>query len=292
MAYNNPRQLLKLIQLLDDERNDLFIHIDKNADFPMNLLSTDACRWAGLYIVDRLPVLWAHYSQVAVELRLLECATARRTYRYYHLLSGMDLPLKTQDQIHSFFDKQDCEFISIVPHETPYNLKHVRATWPLLGFRRYRSSKAMKLISELYAELQLRTGRNRQKKVNTEQWHFFDGWQWFSITDAFARYVLELKPIIEKVFCKSKAPDELFLQTIVYQSPFKDKIADPTDLARSSMRFIDWKRGTPYTFQAEDFETLIHSPYMFARKFDERTDEKIIDRIYSYLIRGVETNDQ
>lgn len=43
------------------------------------------------------------YSQVRAELILLSEAT--KTYhRYYHLLSGVDFPLKSQDYIHEFFD--------------------------------------------------------------------------------------------------------------------------------------------------------------------------------------------
>ena len=40
MAYNNPEQLIKLIKLLDDSRNDIFVHIDKDADFPMGVFDS------------------------------------------------------------------------------------------------------------------------------------------------------------------------------------------------------------------------------------------------------------
>ena len=43
-------------------------------------------------------------TQIQAELGLLTCATDRREYAYYHLLSGMDLPLKSQTDIHSFFE--------------------------------------------------------------------------------------------------------------------------------------------------------------------------------------------
>ena len=46
------------------------------------------------------------------------------------------------------------------------------------------------------------------------------------------------------------------------------------------MRCIDWKRGEPYTFQKDDFDELMSSNMLFARKFSCKTDKKIVDMIY------------
>lgn len=42
---------------------------------------------------------------VKAELLLLETASMKGPYDYYHLLSGVDLPIKSQDYIHHFFEK-------------------------------------------------------------------------------------------------------------------------------------------------------------------------------------------
>ena len=47
--------------------------------------------------------------------------------------------------------------------------------------------------------------------------------------------------------------------------------------------YIDWKRGNPYIFKNKDFDDLINSNLLWARKFDERIDNQIIQRIYEYL---------
>ena len=52
------------------------------------------------------------YSQIKTELALFTKAYDKGPYLYYHLLSGVDLPLKSQNTIHSFFNKhQGKEFI-------------------------------------------------------------------------------------------------------------------------------------------------------------------------------------
>ena len=54
---------------------------------------------------------------------------------------------------------------------------------------------------------------------------------------------------------------------------------------QSIMRNIDWNRGMPYTWREEDFEELINSNYLFARKFDETVDSTIIELISDYILK-------
>lgn len=103
IAHNNFYILKKLIALIDDERNDIYIHIDKKTknfkkdDF-MNI-----CKKSQVYFIKRISVYWGDYSQVQCELNLLKAAI-KGNYQYYHLISGVDLPIKSQDYIHDFFD--------------------------------------------------------------------------------------------------------------------------------------------------------------------------------------------
>ncbi len=58
MAHSRPNQLKKLIGLLDDERNDIYVHIDKNAKmFPVDEFD-NICKKSHLTIIERIPVLW------------------------------------------------------------------------------------------------------------------------------------------------------------------------------------------------------------------------------------------
>ena len=50
------------------------------------------------------------------------------------------------------------------------------------------------------------------------------------------------------------------------------------------MRKIDWERGNPYVWHEKDYDELINSEYLFARKFDENVDKNIIDKIYGKLV--------
>lgn len=279
MAYNSPNQLKKLINLLDDERNDIFLHIDADSDFPIDdfLNITEKSK---IYFVDRISVKWAHYSQIQAELNLLKAATQNANYHYYHLLSGMDLPLKTQDEIHDFFKECNDEFIATVPFEGQYQIDHVKYFYPLLRFKVFRKSLLLKAINELCVWFQKVLRINNIKDFC--DMHFYDGWNWFSITDKFARYVIDNENKIEKIFRYAKAPDEMVLQTLAMNSEFKEKIHCTKDLKYGCMRFIDWQRGQPYVWQEGDFDELMNSPYLFARKFQ---DDTVFDMIYKSILK-------
>ena len=51
------------------------------------------------------------------------------------------------------------------------------------------------------------------------------------------------------------------------------------------MRYIDWDRGKPYTFTEEDFDEVINSECMFARKFDYCSHSKLCTDIFDYLMQ-------
>ena len=72
IAHNNFAQLQTLISLLDDERNDIYLHIDKKATtFTPDMVHTNhSC----LFLTDRLSVSWGGESLIQCELLLLRAA--------------------------------------------------------------------------------------------------------------------------------------------------------------------------------------------------------------------------
>lgn len=106
LAHNEFQILKILLSMLDDGRNDIYLHIDKKV--VLGPLEQDLFRLAKarLFVLEqRLDVRWGDISVVKAELLLLETASMKGPYDYYHLLSGVDLPIKSQDYIHHFFEK-------------------------------------------------------------------------------------------------------------------------------------------------------------------------------------------
>ena len=53
LAHKNFTQLRKLVELLDDSRNDIFIHVDKKARFNPDEWK-DACKYSSLSFIEPL----------------------------------------------------------------------------------------------------------------------------------------------------------------------------------------------------------------------------------------------
>lgn len=68
-------------------------------------------------------------------------------------------------------------------------------------------------------------------------------------------------------------------------SPFKDNIyyEQLDGDYHAIMRKIDWNRGKPYVWLIQDYDELINSEFLFARKFSVAVDESIVDKIFEKL---------
>lgn len=96
------------------------------------------------------------------------------------------------------------------------------------------------------------------------------GPQWFSISDSLCEHLLGREKVILERFRHTFCPDEIFLQTEVVNSCFKDRMFDSADQFRSCMREIDWERGNPYVWRDGDTAELKRSDRLFARKFSAK----------------------
>lgn len=281
MVHGNWSVFKKCLLLIDDIRNDIFIHVDLKAkDFKESEI-VSLIKKSKVYFINRVSVKWAAFSQVQVTIDLLKNSMENGKYCYFHLLSGADLPLKTQDQIYEFFQKHEGkEFIGIVPKQSDYTVKRFKYYHPLVNCDNYRTSKTLKAFTTIFEKIQKMCGVNR---LRGKEIYLVDGWTWFSITHKFANYIIDNYDYIEKIFSSGIAADEVFVQTMAYNSDFKENIYDLNNLRNGSMRLIDWKRGRPYTFKKGDYMELIESPYLFARKFDEKIDVEIVNMIFKEI---------
>lgn len=286
LAHKNFGQLRKLIELLDDSRNDIYVHVDAHRRRFNPDDWRDVCHFSKLvFLPDRIKVHWGGVSIMRSEIRLLKCATSSGHYDYYHLLSGMDLPIKSQDYIHEFFDShKGKEFINLweLKDETLYRFRYFTL------FPEGEHPFYTRYLNYFFKALQVAVGYRMNRDID-----FYFGAQWFSITDNLARYIVEKEPWLENVFHRTSICDEVFLPTLVCNSHFRDNlfvktpVKIQTEVNLSNMRFIDWSRGEsvrhPCTFRAADMELLESVEQLWARKFDENIDSQIIDMIYAKL---------
>ena len=277
LAHNEFGLLQQLLGALDDPRNDIYVHIDKKVKEMPDLHT----RKAGLTLLDRrIDIRWASLQMVEAEFALFETASAKGPYQYYHLLSGVDLPLKSQDYIHDFFDRHDGkEFIGFTLTRMTPELVRRTQRWHLFPRHFSQTKNGYSAPRAAFIRLQELLGIKRNRQVE-----FMKGSQWVSITERMVRYLLSQRHWVMKTFSHTFAPDECVLQTLAARSPFMTDLYDTSDDAKGCMRAIGWRPnpdGSGWTLNdwcAADYETLASSPALFARKFNGR-DEAFIGRI-------------
>lgn len=282
IAHNNWNILKLLIKALDREENDFFVHIDAKVKNFDKSQYENLVKHSKIYFIERKSVLWADYSQVEVSLDLLKFSNSKLKYSYYHLLSGVDMPIKSSQYIYDFFEKSKKEYVGIVSKNLYYAVRRVKYYHYLVKFNSFRNHKSLKGMDRLIELVQRVFGVNRLRNNDIV---ICDGWQWFSITNDFCEFILSKSKYIKNTFDYTIAPDELVFQTLLYNSKFIENVAVYGNLLDGTMRYIDWNRGTPYVWgqDNEDFKTLINSPYLFARKFDENVNMDLVNDIYKYV---------
>ena len=275
MAHNKFDQLAVLIGLLDDERNDIYLHIDKKAkDFDRGSIKT---KYSNLYFVKPMSVIWGGDSMIKCEQRLFESA-GKKHYSYYHLLSGVDLPIKTQDEIHAFFKEHEGQnFIDLDEKALSNRSFTRRVDWyhlfqTVVGRSYDRFKCHLRGLQERLISCQMKLKMKRKEIIP-----LYKGANWFSITDELMQYAISQKKLIKKQFYCSHCADEVFLQSVAMVSPYRDTVTG------RCLREIDWTRGGPYTFRVEDVPALMTSENLFARKFDIDLDREAIEIIAEKL---------
>lgn len=281
MAHNQPILLKKLLCALDNNRVDIFLHIDKKSNLYIedfkNILTKSQ-----LFFVNRKSVSWGGFSQIDITLDLLELATRNDKYDYIHFISGVDIPLKKQEEILEFFDKyQGEEFISCKPSDRSDRIQYY------YFFQNMKQSSLIKVLNRLSLAIQKRLHVDRLKKNNLD---IGLGSAWFDITDQCAQYVLTKRKLIRKMFNYGNCADEMFIQTIVLNSPFRTKIhrhfsnkngdKKLEQIYLNVLRHIVFNGAHPTLKTMSDKENLIVTDCLFARKFDYDQYPEIVDFLY------------
>lgn len=241
LAHDNPKVLSFLLSQLDDERNDIYIHLDLKSDLNPNAFHTNKSK---LTFIERTKLYWGDYSQTNATLRLLETASSVSQYQYYHLLSGTTLCTKSMNEIHNFYNNTNLEYFHINVGTFRSIQNRCKYYYPFINTNSFRKSKLVKGLSITLGKLQTIIGFNRLRK--SPLYPIYNGMEWFSITDDFVRYILGKEELIKKTFTKTLASEEVFIQTLAMHSSFRNRVYGYNgndDFIDASKTYQFWENG-------------------------------------------------
>ena len=245
---------------------DLFVHIDKKS-----ALKIDS--FENVKVYKKIKVYHGGFSQIVTTLFLMEEAI-KNNYDRYIFISAQDIPLKNNFEIKDFFENNDREYLSyenIRNNEGLYKEMSFRLNAYNFGFwyRKLLSRKIREIISKI-------PFIKRQTPEN-----IYYGSSWWNLTKNAISYILkfvvENKNYLER-FKYTWGSDEFFFQSILMQSELKNNCEN------NCLRYLIWQGGVPIVFKLKDYDNFIRGGVnLFARKFDEKIDNDIIDKLYKKI---------
>lgn len=286
IAHDQEELLQLLVKALDNKMNDIFIHIDKDSIINLDGVK-DVVNDSNVYFISRQKVSWGGFSLVTVEMLLLKEAVSKGPYSYYHLLSGVDLPLKKIEEINQFYDQnQGKQFINVrSPKEfKKYYYQRIAYKMP---FKEHWGKKIniYKVADKALVEIQKLLGL---KNKNLLEENFCFGSQWWDITDDLARYILDNSKYIEKTYKYSSCADEVFVQSLILNTKYwKDLYVPKFDnQMRGNMRWITIPNGksSPITINEAVLEEANNSGMLWARKFDYKNSQGSIEKLIGMIL--------
>lgn len=278
MAHHKFDVLKLLLEDLDDERNNIFLHIDRKVkDFDEKDIRS-VVKKSTLILIKRIPIFWGDYSQIQCELNLLSAATKYMYHDYYHLLVGVEFPLKSQDKIHHFFEENkgyefigfdnECNFIDRIKYYY-FCKKYTRTE------HKTKLESILNFWGDYLLDMQKKIGVNRVKNHEKEYRKGYANW---SITHELACYILSKQKEIKRRYHHTMCADEVFIHTLVYHSKFYDKVFDKENEYNSAMRYTTWEDAHNQLHMA-DLPMLLQLNKLFARKFDDKQAVEIIEQL-------------
>ena len=278
MAHNQWDVLEQLLYVLDDSRNDIYLHIDKKASPPKNL--STLITHSNLYFVKQHNIVWGGTQMMQCTISMLEYA-AKQIYTHYHFISGTDFPIKSQDYIHNFFDNHPqqqfigVDWAGIESGKFLDRMQYFHFLINIIG-KRERTSvlyRVLGRIEDCMLTLQHKAG------INRISYNMYKGSSWFSISSDLVAIIITHKNEILKRYRFGANTDEIWLQTFAMEHI-------PEQIASSNLRYIKWIQGnpSPEIITMADYNELLQSDMLFTRKVDWNKDKDVILKLKSHIL--------
>jgi len=273
LAHKNVWQLEKLVERLSLDF-DIYIHADEKWDLNTGLFE----KYKNVFFVKRHSVNWGSYIQILATIELFK-ASSLNDYDYYLLISGHDLPIKSNLYLKDFISKnRDTSFVNseLLP----------KKAWAGQGggfdrlnyyfgidFKNNLPGILKRKALSFTQRMQLKYGIKRKLYPIK----YYGGWNWVNLNRAAMEYALRFlkeNPAFQRSFKYTYCADEIWLQSILLNSSL--------NISNNNLRYTTWEEHAshPKTLVTEDFDALKESDDLFARKFDADLDKEVISMVY------------
>lgn len=274
LTHNEFDVLTKLVSVLDDEKNGIFIHYDKR----VKTLATFCTNLSPCVILkNRIHGYWGDFSLVKMELELLKCAFTKGDYDLFHIISGVHYPLTPMSELHRIYEAENkCLFQQLHTDEEEVAVRMGKYHFFNKMMMAYQFGSLGYKVGRLLWNCTLKIQKTLKIQRN-EGVRFYKSSQWCTLTRTAVDYILSKEQEIKKRYSNTFCPDEYVLLSELMNSPLKEQIAFKENILKQ-----DWISTHPKVYKMEDFDELMTSGCLYARKFS-RESLDLLARIEDYL---------
>jgi hypothetical protein len=293
VAHDDPDHLIRLIERLSADGAEFFVHIDKKAPAELFRRVAAAFRHAPhVHLVPRHRVTWGRFSQVQATLEgIAEIVRRGFACDFGILLTGQDYPIQSNAQIFDYLAERTGQ--SFLDYEQLPSARrwlnengglnrveywHFRVGDLSLEFPRPfpTHTAAGRIAARAWAGLCRVFPRKRTLPHGLVP---FGGSAYWCLTGPCLRYVHDFSRRhrnVTRFFRYVDNPDEVFFQTIVMNSAYRHAVIN------DNLRYVAWPKlpaAHPEILREDDFERIVTSGKLFARKFDPAHSARLLEMI-------------
>ena len=258
MAHNQFLTLKELVSVLDDSRNDIYVHFDRK----VKTLPTLETRHSRLVILDeRVDVVWGDVSQIQAEYDLYRAAFEPGKYSYYHLISGVHFPLMSNDDLHQWFDA--CHGACIL-REVPLPEEEIQMRFGRYHFFLKHLISRNRFVNKAY-HLGWQGALKLQKVLGIRRdTSFIKGKasQWCSLNEEAVSLLLTQEKTALERFRRTFCCDEFFVRSVIEDTGIPI-------LFDNRICHVEFVNTTPKQFTEADYPMLAASGALFFRKMND-----------------------
>jgi Core-2/I-Branching enzyme len=268
LAHNDPAQLARLAASLFQPDADIYVHIDLKTPIEPFIKICEGKHI--VFIKNRVKVTWGGFSIVEATVNSFsEILQTKIPYSHVNLLSGQDYPVQPIESFHNFLNSNtNISFMHTLRVYDEWQEAIPRLhRYHLTDFHFKGKHFAERIVNVLIPNRKfikniIPVGRS----------------QWFTIALPHLQYIvnyINTNAQFVNFFKLTWAPDELFFQTILYNSEFREHMVN------NNLRYIDWSAGgaSPKVLTMEDYHAIEASGKYFARKFNPEKSRELLETL-------------
>lgn len=273
IAYMDPEQMAVLCRRLSISA-DVYVHINASVDVrPFEDAVKDISETRRVVFCQRrYKIVWAGYSILRAAFECLGNAFEYCMYDRVVLLTGLDYPIKSDQDIRTFFrEHADIEFVHA----------HL-ITGQVHEYLYYYTCRDNKLLNKIFQILEFIQrklgikGKHDYVMVKGKKYQLYGAAPKWALTGDAAMYLLNFykeNKRFNRYFQLMHAPDDYYVATVLFNSGFRDSIEAGENIFK--IMWLPKDKGAKI-LDEKDYAELKDCDQLYAKKFQSGYSEKLI----------------